>query len=421
MRHRTRRGFMTERETPKQTHDPSSRRRLLFSANFSPVNPLKENPSEKDKEISNSGIKTWETKIAELARDQRGRSNPGAVTIAGGGMVVGGVTYLATKVLASENPHHIESANSVPGGTSFNPADGPRLLETKKVKPKEAVKNLNPHPIRAEKFKITPPNRTPSEVIYSQNAPIEQLPVIKEYTEIHPKGVYNNFQPKIKFRLEEQPPVPYTYRSVSLDGVAGPPVETVRPRNPYIEVVGYVIGKQINLDENVFLAIEVPEGENGLINQDDIDKSLLSAKNTTDDGNEGEISSVIVWLEMINVVDYSPPFSFFSSWHESTTARSESEQWTNIPKELFKYIEIGDPIRAWAPPQITPWAQDELTKNYKQNNQAQEEYLSIVNSNAATIKRMVEDAKTGSVTLEEQLDTKRYLLQVDGVRFVPRD
>jgi len=58
------------------------------------------------------------------------------------------LTVLATaawqgydKLVASEPTSIEETIDSVPGGTSFNSADGPRLVETKKVNPKEVFKN----------------------------------------------------------------------------------------------------------------------------------------------------------------------------------------------------------------------------------------------------------------------------------------
>ena len=333
---------------------------------------------------------------------------------------------------------HQENIGSDPGLTSEVPqlqglSPYPQSIgqpsaeaDTKQVNPEKAVKKSNPNPIKRKEFEVTPPNRIPSEIIYSQNtSSIDQLPVIKEHTEIHPQGDYNNFQPGIGFRLEERPAISHTYRRVT-DGVAGPPVETVTPRNAYIGINGYVIVKEIHPDGNVFLAVYVP-GKNGLPSQDDLDKSILLLKNTTDDGNEGKISGAIVWIKAENFEGYSEPFVFSSGWNENTTLRGEREKVTNIPEDLFRYIEIGDPVRAGAILQMLPWAENLLVKNYqeKENHliykEAEEKYLSIVNSNAEILQRMLADTKTGGVSLEEQFETKRYVLQVDDVRFVPRD
>jgi len=287
------------------------------------------------------------------------------------------------------------------------------------------VENSNPNPIRAQKFKTPPLNRTPSEIIYSQNTSIDQLPVIKEHTaEYSRDGTYNNFQTGIGFIREERSET-YIARRVTPNGLE--PIKQEYTRYPIMGVNGYTIGKEIQPDGNVFLAVYVP-GENGLSNPDGAENSSLSVENTTDDGKQGKISNAIVWLKAENFGGYSLPFSFNSSWDQSSTNRHDEDKKTNIPEELFKYIEIGDPVRtAGGMLQIHPWAEDLLVKNYQEQKnhltyeKAREKYSNIVNNNTETLQTMLEDAKTGGISLKEQFESKRYVIQISNVRFVPLD
>lgn len=287
------------------------------------------------------------------------------------------------------------------------------------------VKDFDPsNVVRAKKFDDTPPNRGSPENISSQNTPIDQLPTIKQHTEYAEGGNYDNFDPGINFRIKEQPPVPYTYKNVTPDGLE--PHTIMMDQPSFIRINGYVIRKEVSPEGNILLAVEVP-GKNGLFNQNDIDKSLLSTETFTDNRHYDKISGAIVWLKIENFEGYSWPFGFSSSWNVASSAKRESNKITNIPGELLKYLRVGDPMNAIAEPELTAWGEEKLVKNYKNRknhltyDQAREKYSNMVDGNAATIQRMLEDAKAGGVSLKDQLESKRYVLQVREANFVPRN
>ena len=419
-------------EDPVRRHEAGT----VFSANFPPLDPQREGPKEnKDR-----------ARLKGRFKDQRGAVSARDLAIGALSGLVSGATVVVVQTLidrvsADEPiPEPTPASRGIdPFGTnSFNDTrlEGlpphlqsigqPRAeADTKKVNPSKTVENSNPNPIKPKKFKTPPPNREPSEDTSPQHMSIDQLSTVKEYTaEYSPDGTYNNFQPVIGFILEERSE-PNISRRVTSKGLE--PVKTEFTRYAAVGINGYTIGKEIQPDGDVFLAIYAP-GKNGLSNQDDLDQRILSVEKITDDANEGKISGAIVWIKAENFKGYSEPFSFNSNWHESSTNEYDGSKNTNIPEELFKYIGIGgDPVRAVGLLQIPPWAEKLLVENYqgKKNHltydEAQEKYLSIVNSNAATVQKMLEDAKTGGVSLREQLETKRYVLQVNNVRFVPRD
>ena len=65
----------------------------------------------------------------------------GALLVIGGAGISGGVKLSSSEQDTTPIAPYSESIDSVPGGTSFNPGDGPRLVETKQVNLKEVFDN----------------------------------------------------------------------------------------------------------------------------------------------------------------------------------------------------------------------------------------------------------------------------------------
>ena len=121
-------------------------RRSVLSANFPPLDPQKEDPTEEDK--------LWANSTKETLKNQRGAISTRDLVIIGGvsfssAALGAGAVIAVDRVFADENE---VSRDSVPGGTSFddnrlvfnNPDSSPQSVaaaETTKVDPKEVFDN----------------------------------------------------------------------------------------------------------------------------------------------------------------------------------------------------------------------------------------------------------------------------------------
>jgi len=416
---------------------PSSKEpiRAELERRLSAANPPLDSQRERNIHLSSDDIQAIAKEFSKIQK--KGVPHTlifGSGMVLGAGLAIGG--FYADKIFADESIREPtparEDISSINGPTSHTDT---RIVddkvvpkaepETKKVNPEEAVENSNPNPIKPKKFKIPPSNREPSEDISSQHMPIDQLSTIEEHTVIPPGSTINYYKPSINFRLEGRTETS-TARRVTPQGIE--PIEQESTYYPDIMVGGYVIAKEIQPDGTAFLAVHAP-GENGLSNSDDAKNPVLSVKNTTDDGNEGKIYNTIVWLKAENFVGYSPPFYSNATWYqEGSTSRTDRHKQTNIPEEVFKYIQIGDTLStAGGMLQAPSWAEDLLVQNYRDRknkdltyDEAREKYLNIMADNAATLQRMREDAKTGGISLQEQFDRKRYIVQPTSIHFVAR-
>lgn len=248
--------------------------------------------------------------------------------------------------------------------------------------------------IISKEFQDPPPLRIP-DVKSSQQG---ELPSIKEYGD-------NWFIPGLTFELKDK--APDVQGRFSPNGVS---------------ISGYLIATETNPDGSAMLAVEVP-GKNGLFTQNDIGTSPTSVENISSDGNEGRVSGVIVWVRVPDLSGYSLPFASDVVWNQDFSSLRSNKS-TNLPHQLIKYARVGDPTKIVAKTHISD-AQALLDKNYKENTsnmpyeQALMEYSNLVDANASTIQRMLEDASKGGVSLRDQLTGKSYVISSLMVTFVP--
>lgn len=277
--------------------------------------------------------------------------------------------------------------------------------------------------ITADGFDDKPPVRPEN---LSRTAP-DQLPLITQYTEYYKGGNVDNFNIGLIFRLRERPPAE---RTIFAPGGVDPKIVTEHFL-PTAIMYGYLIQKELQADGSVMLAIEIPGRDGRPFTQEDINTAPLSLYKWINNGKEGEegnegiLRGAIVWLKIENFIGYKLPFIFDSSWNYPDRGR-ESAKFTNIPDEMFKYLRIGDPLRAYAVTQLTSSSNQDLIDNYQNRTgnvsyeDAQEKFRKITDGNTLTIQKMIEDAKSGNISLKDQLEKKTYVLQAVGVDFVIR-
>lgn len=274
-----------------------------------------------------------------------------------------------------------------------------------------------------DSFDKNPPSRP--EIV--QTAP-DQLPTIsrhREYYQYEGGTTPDNFIAGITFRLEERPDVQRTAKIFHPDGTVEDRVITDKLL-PSADLNGYLIQKELQDDGSVMLAIEIPGKDGEPFAPQDIDTKPSSIDQLREAGNAGNLNGFIVWLKLEDFVGYKMPFGFHAAWRLNDLGH-KSEQMTNMPKGVFDNIRTGDPVKAWANPNISSVTQQLLDQNYRQSagnlsyEEAQKRFLDRVNGNGATIKKMIADAQSGSApSLGQQLREKTYTLQVSGVDFVPR-
>lgn len=270
------------------------------------------------------------------------------------------------------------------------------------------------HVITAEKFGIPPPRG----VVGNTSNTTEELPTIKEYRDVR-------FTPGISFRLEEKPPVEIDYRTPD-----GGTKKAMRYFPSWLGVHGYLLQKELNPDGSVMLAVEVPVN-NEPFSQDDIGKTLLSRTQNYEEGNFGKLNGAIVWLKLESAEGLTGPFTSSFAWYKDQEGfdgfgARRSGRITNIPSEMFKYANIGDPISAVGSISIDFAAQQQLDKDYLEQqgqlayDEAQKRYQALVDHNASALRQMLDDAQVGNVTLRQQLEEKRYVITTSSADFFPR-
>lgn len=276
--------------------------------------------------------------------------------------------------------------------------------------------------IKPDTFDVNPPSR-PED---TQIAP-DQLPTVDRYRQYINGGTADNFNAQITFRLEERPSVEKTIKVFYPDGTEKDEVITEK-FIPTAMMEGYLIQKELQADGSVMLAIEIPGKDGQPFTQADIDKKPSSIDQLRENGNEGNLNGFIVWLKLQNFAGsgYKLPFVFNSAWLNSDGA-SKSERNTNIPKEAFNWMRIGDPINAWLYTQLYSSNNNFLVDNYQKSQgnlsyeEALSEYANIVNSNGNTVKKMIADAQSGNPpSLKQQLTEKPYILNAQEADFFIR-
>lgn len=290
-------------------------------------------------------------------------------------------------------------------------------------------------------FQEVPAGRTPDTAV--SQADLTELPSITPYQDSH----FNELNaPGISFRLEEKPPVEKPATKVFRNGVEDPSLE-----KPYIEyfsafvnIKGYIVAKELSADGSVMLAIEVPKNNNPFTSGDldknftEFDKYLPSnpnplptPDNLADNGNEGVIKGIIVWLK----IDVKSPFGLSGVWQTSFDKPNAGHpgRVTLDPKEVYRYIMVGDPVMSRGyDPQFSsndsnsPYGSIDknLKEKYEDPNayeQARQKLMDITASNKTTIQRIKEDAKTGNVSIGDQLRQKLYIIEIGELTFVPHN
>ncbi len=225
------------------------------------------------------------------------------------------------------------------------------------------------------------------------------------------------------FRLEYEPPITEKIKVFTPEYPDGTMIETTTSRIPNIYMQGYVLAKEQDLDGSVFIAVGIPKDENQLFSSENLDKPDTTQVDDRIDG----ITGVIVWLKIPNLIDYQRPLGPQMGWSLPDTSGIKSVlNDTTDPNEIFRYIKIGDAVYAggYNPPYTDDKGLDTLQQNYQQKKgkipyeEAKQQYLALGNKNSTTVRKMLEDARKGNVSLREQLETRRYTINADYLKFV---
>ena len=285
----------------------------------------------------------------------------------------------------------------------------------------------NPAPVK--RLTVIPPGRENVQENLSPVTTEGKLPEIKPYIQQFKLGGVGEtqsapFPGDFVFRLKKEPPITEKVKEFTPDHPEGIFIENTTIQNPNIYIQGYVLAKEKASDGSVLIALGIPGGESELFSAEHLDRPGT----TRVDEEMGRISNTIVWLKINNFTDYQQPLQPFLGWSlpNQTNARQSV---TNDPNEIFKYIRTGDPVYAggYRPTYSGDKNLDILQQNYQQKKgkipyeEAKQQYLTLGNQNVATIQKMLEDTRAGNISLRKQLETKRYIIQTDSLRFVPRN
>jgi len=398
---------------------PNGERRRGSAGIFPPERPLedRENPSPADLARADR-LHELELEVNDLKEEQRKHKRHDARLVLGtsvltAGAVIGGQAVY-NKVFAAEPTPESIDINSI-GPNSFTDTN----LEELPPQPEQAEPKRNNY----FGFKELPPGRERVEEQSSQNNPSE-LPLITEYNSIA------KFIPEVevlKFRLEERPPAEKEIK-VFTRGLDNPPeLKKIIEHYPtFFQIYGYVIGKKLNPDGSVLLSVELP-GRQRVFSPDDIDKSMTIVNNIKDDGNEGEISGIVVHLSLPNTGHSRRPLGFYADWrddfYDSDRMLDNSARGTSSPEEVYNVIRIGDAITAGGATAVSSEELSILAKIYQEDisfDQTIKKYSEVASSNAATIRKIIEDSEKGGLSLRDQTANKSYVLSPSHVTFVPR-
>lgn len=341
-----------------------------------------------------------------------------AGAIAGGIAVLGGVgaVYATTQ---HESDSAAAAHEQVPSGFT------------------EHLKAFSENPAPVKRLTAIPPGR---ENIQENLPPANsegKLPEINPYIQ-HVKSPGKEeiklipFSNVFTFRLEEKPTITQTIKVFTPEHPDGTMIEAPIPRIPHVYAQGYVFAKEQTANGSVLIAVGIPKDVYKLFSNEDLDKPDTTQIEPTH-GNEiisdGEysINNIIVWFRMPNLADYQQPLRPNLGWSfpDKNGVRSVMNDTTD-PNEIFEYIKIGDAVYAGG---YTPFSSNDrrpetLGLNYQNKKgrvpyeEAKQLYLDLANQNMAIVRKMLEDVKTGNISLREQLETKKYIINADYLQFV---